>query len=265
MERAAVDAGVRAPRPISPGGGSGCLSEIECADGTNCWIRVHEWVAGVPANHRTISPEIAGELGRMLATIHGVKLPRSGDRVLPSLVGAEAWDEIVDRARTLDAPWADLYVSRSSEIFNLESRVRVMAKHPTVPGHRDADDKNTLLGEEGELILLDWDAAGAVDAGEELTSVLLDWSGAPRGKARPEVVRAIRDTYFERAERVPLLDASIWISAQLGWLRFNLRRALGEFEAEDVEVGQREVVLFLEQVPRIESSIERWIDAWGTG
>ena len=149
----------------------------------------------------TIPPEIAGELGRMLATIHGVKLPRSGDRVLPSLVGAEAWDEIVDRARTLDAPWADLYVSRSSEIFNLESRVRVMAKHPTVPGHRDADDKNTLLGEEGELILLDWDAAGAVDAGEEPTSVLLDWSGAPRGKARPEVVRAIRDTYFERAER----------------------------------------------------------------
>ena len=79
------------------------------------------------------------------------------------------------------------------------------------------------------------------------------------------VVHAVRDTYFERAKRILPLDASGWISAQLGWLHFNLRRALGEFEAEDVEVGQREVVIFLEQVRRIECSIEGWLDAWEEG
>lgn len=78
-----------------------------------------------------------------------------------------------------------------------------------------------------------------------------------------DVVHAIRAAYFARAERSLALDASGWISAQLGWLHFNLRRALGELDAEDVEVGQREVVLFLEQVRRTEGSIEGWIDDWG--
>ena len=265
VERAAVDAGVPAPRPISPRGGSGCLAEIECEDGTACWVRVHEWTPGVAADHRTISPETASELGGMLATVHGLELSLSGELAIPSRVGAEVWDEIVDRARISGALWANLYVSRRFEISSLEGRVRAQAGRQDVPGHRDADDKNTLVGEGGGLILIDWDAAGAVDAAQELTSVLLSWSGAPAGETRMDVVGAIRDAYFERAERALPLDASGWISAQLGWLHFNLGRALGEFEAEDVEVGQREVVLFLEQVRRIECSIDGLLDAWGEG
>ena len=131
-----------------------------------------------------------------------------------------------------------------------------------VAGHRDADDKNTLITEDGRLLLIDWDAAGPVDPAHELTSVLIDWSGAPAGEGRTEVVRAILEAYSANSDTLLPLDPSGWISAQLGWLHFNLQRALGDFEAEDAELGQREVTNFLERAREIDRGIDSWLESW---
>ncbi len=49
----------------------------------------------------------------------------------------------------------------------------------------------------------------------------------------------------------------------MGWLRFNLQRALGDFGAEDVQAGEVELEFFQEQLPRIERSMDTWLKSWG--
>ena len=112
-------------------------------------------------------------------------------------------------------------------------------------------------------MLIDWDAAGPADADHEFTSLLLDWSGARSGDPRDDIVRAIAEGYSADSGRSIGMDASGWISDQMGWLRFNLQRALGDFGAEDVEPGMSELGFFLNQLARIERSIDAWLKNWG--
>ena len=82
---------------------------------------------------------------------------------------------------------------------------------------------------------------------------------------RADIVRGILEAYSTNSDTVLPLDPSGWISAQLGWLHFNLGRALGDFEADDVELGQREVTHFLERARDIDRGIDSWLESWRLG
>ena len=153
VERAAIGAGVCAPRPVSPLGETGCLAEIDCEDGSACWIRVHEWVPGVSLDHNSVSLERAHELGTLIAMVHELDCAMPETLAAPCAVGSEVWNELAGRASTEGALWAPRLASLRPEIQGLGDRMDRQSSRRIVLGHRDADDKNTLLSEEGHLPL----------------------------------------------------------------------------------------------------------------
>jgi len=265
IEQAAVDAGIRAPRPISAESGEECLAEIECEGGDSCWVRVHEWKQGNGPDHRTAPPRFARQIGQMVASIHALEVPLLGEVPPVEPYGGDVWHGFAERARPTANSWASEFRALLPTVDRLEGLIRHHPSQPSVPGHRDADDKNTLISDDGELWLIDWDAAGAVDPGQELTSVLLDWSGARSGHIRMEMVRAIRDGYALESGANPALDPSGWITDQLGWLHLNLRRALGDLGPEEASLGERELIFLANNLGRIAGSMEEWMEEWEAG
>ena len=274
IERAAVALGVHAPAPVSPRNTERCLAEIECEDGSPCWVRVHRWMEGSTPSHLHIEPQVAHQLGGLMAAVHGLEVPAqfagaaNANDAGPSVgvVGEQVWHELDQRAQRAAPPWSADYSALRSVIHALEARIQAHVRG-VVAGHRDPDDKNTLLDPNARLALIDWDAAGPVIPIHELTSLLIDWSGAKSGEPRMEIVRAIREGYAAHASSPAILeqplDASGWIDAQLGWLERNLLRALGDFEPGDVAAGERELVFFSDHLARMEHRLDAWLEGFG--
>lgn len=262
IERAAIAQGVTAPRPVPPLAGTGCLASIPCDDGEECWVRVHEWVDGAAVDHRTMNVDSAKQLGGLVASIHTLRdIPeRKAETLVPT--GLIPWESLVSRAIEDGSLWSHRCDVLVPVLARLEARIQSPESGRVVCGHRDLDDKNTLITRTGTLIPLDWDAAGPVDAHCDVTSLLLDWSSARTEEPRDATSAALVEGYAAAGGLPWRPDPSGWISAQLDWLAFNLRRALGDFGKPDVQTGAAELNFFFDHLPRIEASLDRWLDSW---
>jgi hypothetical protein len=63
VERRALAAGLRLPRPVLPVGADGCLAPVESPGGT-ALVRVHEWAEGRAIPDRAVPPDLAGAARR---------------------------------------------------------------------------------------------------------------------------------------------------------------------------------------------------------
>ena len=129
-----------------------------------------------------------------------------------------------------------------------------------VASHGDLDPKNALVTAEGDVVLVDWDAAGGACAGEDLCAVLLDWSGFRHGATREPIVEALLGGY-RRVRRLPDLDPAAWIEAQLGWLAYNLERASDE-DGEAAASARTELDYFFGSAERLAADLPRLLDSW---
>lgn len=219
IERAARRRGVPCPRPVEGPDGA-CLVRI-----SGRWVRMHAWVDGeVPAPRRH-----AHRAGGLLANIHRAFDPA------PLALDDDPWDEkgwssLADQDG-LPSPLAERLRQAAPALAQLEHETSASHVVPHVPSHGDLDPKNTLLVN-GDLLALDWDAAGVRPAAREAVSVALDWSGAPAG------FRAVLSSY--RAARGLEVPAESWVfggwvSSQRGWLAYNAA------QRATTAIGQREV------------------------
>lgn len=168
VERAARAAGVATPTPIEPTGtAAGYWALVE-----GWHTRVSRAVAGV-APAVPISTELAGWLGRTVATIAGLNVP------LPPAVAPPSgpWrDRLPGALRQLAPTLDDL-----TEV----ARLAWAQPPPMVPGHRDITPRNILLSADGPL-LLDFDHSGATPAWWELVHQSFLLACADLGAEEPD-------------------------------------------------------------------------------
>ena len=115
-----------------------------------------------------------------------------------------------------------------------------------VLSHRDLDPKNVMWNGENPLII-DWEAAGYVNPYQEFLEVLNYWADDGEGglvRSYFDTLTAAYGTYMNLA-KVPW-DAVFAgsFSGMLGWLAYNMRRALG-IEAsgeEEIRMGEEQVI-----------------------
>ncbi len=223
VERRAWDAGVAMPEPVAePDSGRALVRE-----GGDLY-RVHRWVDGRAGEGSAV------QAAELLARIHAVGRPRwEGAAMSGGGWVAERW---------------------GAELAELATKVGDQPERMLlVDSHRDLDRKNTLLLGDGELLAVDWDAAGVVGAVQEAVGVALDWAGGDRGSFA-EAIAAYRRLSGVVVVAEPWVFAG-WVAALGGWLDYNADHRAGE------ELGRAEVVATAGRLRAIADELDDWVEA----
>lgn len=244
IERLALAAGIAMPVPIPPVAGSDeALGKVADND-EPCWVRVHEWVSATRIDEDKIARGDIASLGAILAKLHRLPPPGPDHALGPD-----------PQRPTSERDWRSALVNQSEAgplieaIAVLEDIVRVGHATPRserVLSHRDLDAKNLLRDAGGALIVIDWDAAGPVDAEWDAVGVAMDWSGIRKGRKgylSRWTFEAVLDAYVMAGGRLgPVGPASFtgWCEGVLDWLWFNVER-MGSPDAIERGRGRSEV------------------------
>jgi hypothetical protein len=106
----------------------------------------------------------------------------------------------------------------------------VDASRPTRRSHHEPsgrDQKNWMRTAGGELLLLDWDAAGRVNPRHEVAGLALRWAGSGLGEPDWRIARAWIRAYREAGgelDRIRPGDLGEYVSVAIWWFEYNVRR-----------------------------------------
>jgi thiamine kinase-like enzyme len=265
LEQAAFRGGIAMPRPVPVTASGRCLGEL--LDG-QITVRVHWWVEGARLENSAVyATEVAARVAVILANIHslGIATPVTIDQAL-RIVGEEHWRTLADRAESIAADWAPEFRRLLPALAELEGYLALAHNDatPLLLSHRDADKKNFMRSPSGALILVDWDAAGPVNPRHDVANEALVWAGVHLSDPDATLARAFVDAYRRAAgtnDRFQWTDLAELVSLRLGWLDFNVRRALGERarDGSDQQQGINVVRRNVEQLPRFARSLDAWL------
>jgi aminoglycoside phosphotransferase (APT) family kinase protein len=234
IEASAFGAGVPMPEPIRS-----CTGQLDAFvedGGRASWIRVHRWVEGEPLSWGTADPETSFGVGRILASLHRLRVPEEAlsTEEMPewAMPTKEKWRRLAEAAVRQQVPWA---AELSRKLPFLASHVEYIAgiggtTERVVPGHRDLHPPNVIKTPDGALVLVDWDSAGPVIAREDVARYALIWAKGEDEPPRETVVRAFIDGYRDAGGLYAskgVADLVGQTETALKWLAFNIRRDLG--------------------------------------
>lgn len=268
LEQAAFATGMPMPRPIPVAATGRCLGALTDTDDKHMTVRVHEWVEGKALQNNTIYPgDVAAPVAEMLARIHNLGMPSDTPVVEAVRVfGDEYWRALAGRMAVVDGDLAAILHELLPALRDLEAYLRVAHNDatPLLVSHRDADMKNILRTSAGELMLVDWDAAGPVNPRHDLANTALVWAGVHLGDPLRASARAVVDAYRRSGgSTAPFRETDLaeLVAVRLGWFEFNIHRALGERvrDASDREVGANVIRRNREQLPRFARSLDAWL------
>jgi len=167
-------AGVPMPEVVRTTSGE-VLTEL-----TSATVRVYEWVDLMQRDARLDPATVA----RVVASLHRVDYAgRNGvDPWYTDPVGAESWDDLVQRLDEAEAPFAGLLAAQRDELVALEQLCEMPVALQTC--HRDLFADNVLRTPTGGLCVIDWENAGLADPAQELCLVLFEYSCGEMDRAR---------------------------------------------------------------------------------
>ena len=253
VERLAMEAGILMPHPLPVASSGEALARISDGDAP-CWVRVHEWVPGEPVRARDVTHRDIETIAGVLARLHAIPAPAVYASTAPST--ARDWRGSLPK----DLASPDLLTT----IALMEDMVQL--GHTTsgperVMSHRDLDGKNVLRVSTGELLLVDWDAAGPVVAEWDVVSTALDWSNVRNGDISTERFDLFLAAYVDGGgEPRPITTSSFagWCEGVLDWLWFNLERSTDN-DPYERDRGNAEMALTAWFMP----PAARWMASYG--
>lgn len=215
FERAAFDAGVPMPEPVS-------------ADHDTL---VHRWVEGETIPEAPVSPAYAFEIGEILARIHALDV--AWTEVPDEEPTSRDWPDLAARATATRQPWADELASRVETFLAIADIVDTCERPgPVVLTHKD--QPWNLLSREGRPVVLDWELSGLLDVSGELGSTALSLSKGPGlDDIQPAIFRSVLDGYVAGGGTLPPPGPSWFVYMIDGWLghtRWNILRCLAGVE-----------------------------------
>ncbi len=230
--------------------------QIHELDGS--YYMVFPWVEGRSVFPGEINETHCGAMGDILGRMHRADIAIDG--VEPEAGGAEAfpWDAYLQTAKeqkehriqeSQSIDWLAQYEKVISDIKEWNQAAcdaQETLAQTKVLSHRDLDPKNVMWNG-AEPLIIDWEAAGYINPYQEFLEVLNYWADDGAGG----LVRSYFDTLTDAYGKHMSLEDVPWdavfagsFSGMLGWLDYNLKRALG-IEAsgeEEIRLGEEQVV-----------------------
>ena len=142
------------------------------------------------------------------------------------------WDLLLEEAELCDSEVFSVLQDNIADILRWD-RNAVIGLHEAsqnqVISHRDLDPKNVMWKNDAPYII-DWEAAGYVNPYQELIEVLNYWISDEMGKYDKAKFDALMQAYTENKNIYNVhwdVILSCSFDGMLGWLEYNLKRALG--------------------------------------
>ncbi|MFV2098425.1 phosphotransferase [Micromonospora sp. LOL_014] len=258
LQLAAAAAGVLLPTPVRSRDG-----EVVESVGGHRWRAYHQLPAGPPLA-APVSAAVAGAVGDVLATLHGLALPV--DRVSPwhaRRLGPASWAGLAATATARQAPWAGLLAAAVPALEDLAAVGRDVPVPDPVLTHNTLGPAQTRLAPDGRLVVVGWEHAGGQPPAWEVANALLDWAVAPHGRVDAVGARALVDGYRRRAGGVPTRCLADFRGAATGLVNYvyeQVEAALAAETTEDRRYADRGVRHLLTHLPT-RTTLERLLDA----
>lgn len=201
LQEAAAGAGILLPVPVRSHAG-GIVEEIE----GHQW-RVNQWLHSGPPLTAPVAATITRQVGQILATIHGFRLPV--DRLSPwhaDRFSDQDWAELAATARASHASWAQALIDAIPTLHGLTAIGAGTTPPALVLTHNALGPGVTRLGPNRRLIVFGWEHAGGQPPGWELCEALANWAVNPNGGVNAAGARALLDGYRSVAGSLPALE-----------------------------------------------------------
>jgi hypothetical protein len=259
LQEAAAGAGILLPAPVRSRSGS-----IVESIGGHDW-RVYQWLHSGPPLSAPASSSVTREVGRILATIHGLALPV--DRISPwhhQRLSDVEWPELAAMASAKGASWADELTAAVPNLVDLGTIGEGAPAPAPVLSHNTLGPNRVRRGPQGRLIVTGWEHAGGQPPSWELGNALMDWTVDPNGGVNAAGVRALIDGYRAVAGTLPALDMAMFrgaVTSLANYVSGQVHEALNAREGEDQRYADRSLRHLLTHLPTSTRAVlERLLD-----
>ena len=235
------------------------------------YYMVFPWTDGASVFSKEIMPHHCEAIGSILGKMHQRNLKVEG--VVPEEDSFEMFDwdaylQRIDELECSDKEWIAAYKKSVKDIKcwnEMACKSECYLSKLTVISHRDLDPKNVMWSDEQPYII-DWEAAGYVNPYQEFLEVINYWADDGTGKLVKEKYDVLVNAYRKYMD----ISAAKWDEVfhgsyigMLGWLEYNVKRALGIEVSDEAErlLGESQVIGTLRELYSYQEKI-RQLQEW---
>jgi len=239
--------------------------QVHCLEGEYCLV--YPWIEGMSVFGERITRKHCEAVGSLLGRIHRRSLRMEGICPEGNYCGMYDWEKYLQRAKRLNngaKEWAAAYENALEDIKGWNEKACAAGAYlaeTQVISHRDLDPKNVMWRED-EPCVIDWEAAGYVNPFQEFLEVVNYWADDGTGELVKERLDGLVPAYCQYMDiggvRWDEVSAGSYIG-MLGWLEYNVKRALGIEAADEsgVSAGEKQAAGTIRELYAIQRKLER--------
>lgn len=239
------------------------------------YYMVFPWTDGVSVFPKEIMPHHCEAIGSILGKMHQQNLKVEGivsEEDSFELFDWDAYLQRVNEPECSDKEWIAVYKKSVKDIERwneMACESESYLSKLTVISHRDLDPKNVMWSDDKPHII-DWEAAGYVNPYQELLEVINYWTDDGAGKPVKEKYDVLVNAYRKYMD----ISAAKWDEVfhgsyigMLGWLEYNVKRALGIEASDEAErlLGEEQVIGTIHELYSYQEKIRQLREWLGYG
>jgi aminoglycoside phosphotransferase (APT) family kinase protein len=224
---------------------------------------VYDWFDGISIYPPEIMEEHCIAIGDIIGKIHSLDISVQGVVNESKISTVFEWRKYLDLAKDIQEPWVLDYGQAFDDIMSWNQKVlnsSAILSIEKVISHRDLDPKN-VMWQGNHPYIIDWEAAGYVNPYQELLEILNYWADDGNGGLHKEKCQLIINNYklhksIHNVNWDVVLDSGY--EGMLGWLEYNVKRALGiEVSGkEEIKLGEQQVICTIIELRRYQVKIK---------
>lgn len=228
---------------------------------------VFPWTDATPVFSEEITPHHCEAIGNILGKIHQRNLKMEG--IIPGKDSFEMfhWEtylQRIDELKNRDVEWIAAYKKAFKDIKAWNRKAcgaEGYLSEYAVISHRDMDPKNVLWRDDKPCVI-DWEAAGYVNPYQELLEAINYWTDDGTGKLVKEKYEALTNAYCSYMDLETVMWEKVFDASyigMLGWLEYNVKRALGtEVSGEaEIRLGEEQVTATIQELYSYQGKVEQ--------
>ena len=215
------------------------------------YYMVFPWVEGRSVFPKEINEKNCEAMGDILGRMHHAHITLAGVEPEEEDTVLFEWDYYLQKAKEQEKKTKNWLAQYENAVCDIKAwnqaacEAQEMLAQTLVISHRDLDPKNVMWNG-SEPLVIDWEAAGYVNPYQEFLEVLNYWADDGEGNLVRSHFDILATAYRKHMSFLDVPWDMVFAGSytgMLGWLEYNLKRALG-IEAsgeEEIRLGEEQI------------------------